>query len=180
MFESKFVDFSGGPEHLDLNGLPIIVDPDDYEGIQIAARNLAEDIERVTGQKAEIWTNLGDDHIQAAIVVGSLEKSKFNRELMQKDHLRKDDNILGKWECYQTDMIRSPWPLVDRKLVISGSDQRGTIFGIYSLSEQIGVSPYSQLLPKILLCHQWLMTNVDGTGGQMWLSSVRRMYMHCP
>jgi hypothetical protein len=79
MFEPKFVDFSGGPERLDLHGLPIIVDPCDYEGIQIAARNLAEDIGRVTGQEAEIWTSLSEDHIQGAIVVGSLEKSKFNR-----------------------------------------------------------------------------------------------------
>lgn len=39
-------------------------------------------------------------------------------------------------------VVPNPLPGVDRALVIAGSDQRGTIFGIYDLSEQIGVSPW--------------------------------------
>ena len=33
-------------------------------------------------------------------------------------------------------------PGVERALVIAGADRRGTIFGIYEVSEQIGVSPW--------------------------------------
>ena len=33
-------------------------------------------------------------------------------------------------------------PGVEQALVIAGSDKRGTIYGIYELSEQIGVSPW--------------------------------------
>jgi hypothetical protein len=39
-------------------------------------------------------------------------------------------------------VVRNPLPGLKSALVIAGSDKRGTIFGIYDLSEQIGVSPW--------------------------------------
>ena len=39
-------------------------------------------------------------------------------------------------------MVRNPAPGVDEALVVAGSDRRGTVYGIYELSEQIGVSPW--------------------------------------
>jgi hypothetical protein len=50
--------------------------------------------------------------------------------------------IRGKWESYITHVINNPFPGIDRALVIAGSDMRGTIYGIYDVSEQIGVSPW--------------------------------------
>lgn len=50
--------------------------------------------------------------------------------------------ILGQWESFISVVISSPLPGVDRAMVIAGSDQRGTIFGLYDVSEQIGVSPW--------------------------------------
>ncbi len=41
-----------------------------------------------------------------------------------------------------TTVLEHPFPHVRRALVIAGSDKRGTIFGLYTLSEQIGVSPW--------------------------------------
>ena len=38
--------------------------------------------------------------------------------------------------------VANPLPGVDQALVIAGSDKRGTIYGIYEISEQIGVSPW--------------------------------------
>ncbi|MFC7669511.1 glycosyl hydrolase 115 family protein [Hymenobacter humi] len=38
--------------------------------------------------------------------------------------------------------MNNPMPGVERALVIAGSDKRGTIYGIYDLSQQIGVSPW--------------------------------------
>ncbi len=35
-----------------------------------------------------------------------------------------------------------PFPGVKKALVIAGSDKRGTIYGIYGISKQIGVSPW--------------------------------------
>jgi len=51
-------------------------------------------------------------------------------------------NILGKWESFVIQTIDSPLPGVEKAMVIAGSDKRGTIYGIYDLSRNIGVSPW--------------------------------------
>jgi hypothetical protein len=50
--------------------------------------------------------------------------------------------ISGKWESFIIVTVANPLPGIDRALVIAGSDKRGTIYGIYEISEQIGVSPW--------------------------------------
>jgi hypothetical protein len=50
-------------------------------------------------------------------------------------------SIRGKWESFITAVVESPFPGCERSLVIAGSDKRGAIFGAYTLSSQIGVSP---------------------------------------
>src|SRR5207237_8232329 len=50
--------------------------------------------------------------------------------------------ISGKWESFLTQVVPQPLPGIDQALVIAGSDKRGTTYGIYDLSEQIGVSPW--------------------------------------
>jgi hypothetical protein len=50
--------------------------------------------------------------------------------------------IRGKWESYISKVVDNPFPGIDRALVIAGSDMRGTIYGLYDVSEQIGVSPW--------------------------------------
>ncbi len=50
--------------------------------------------------------------------------------------------IKGKWESFISQVITAPLPGVDKALVIAGSDLRGTVFGLYDVSEQIGVSPW--------------------------------------
>jgi hypothetical protein len=50
--------------------------------------------------------------------------------------------IRGQWEAFLVEVIEQPLPGVDRALVIAGSDKRGTIYGIYEISQQIGVSPW--------------------------------------
>ena len=54
----------------------------------------------------------------------------------------KTDTIAGKWESFIIATVAQPLPGVDQALVIAGSDKRGTIYGIYEISEQIGVSPW--------------------------------------
>ena len=50
--------------------------------------------------------------------------------------------IQGRWESFLTEVVDSPLPGIDRALVIAGSDRRGTIYGLYDVSAQIGVSPW--------------------------------------
>ena len=50
--------------------------------------------------------------------------------------------INGKWECYKMQVVKNPVPGVAEALVIAGSDKRGTIYGIFRVSELMGVSPW--------------------------------------
>jgi hypothetical protein len=52
------------------------------------------------------------------------------------------DSIRGKWESYLIQVVEKPFPSIDRALVIAGSDKRGTIFGVYEVTQAIGVSPW--------------------------------------
>ena len=123
-----------------LGGVPatIYVDSGDERGVLRAARNLCTDFGRVTGVEAELSTlNLPPSTHQPlhpSIVVGTLGHSAAIDAMVKAKRI--DLSALkGKREMY---IIQ----LVDNNLVIAGSDRRGTIFGIYELSRQLGVSPW--------------------------------------
>ncbi|ORY57807.1 uncharacterized protein BCR38DRAFT_461082 [Pseudomassariella vexata] len=75
------------------------------------------------------------------IIAGTLGHSKFIDDLVSSDKLDVSD-IEGQWESFVTKIVHSPIPGCSQAVVIAGSDPRGTIFGIYDISEQIGVSPW--------------------------------------
>ena len=113
----------------------IYIDPQDinYKGIRIAAEAFAGDVLLVTGKKPEIVEN-AKDLKDPAIIVGTMELNPVICDAVQQGKLNVAQ-IAGKWECYVT-------KLVDGNLLIAGSDKRGCIYGIYRLSELIGVSPW--------------------------------------
>lgn len=119
---------------------PLLVDSDDYVGVLKAARDLQQDIERVTGTRPELYpdTILSDNEV---LIVGTLGKSALIDRLIQAGKLDVKD-VEGKWETFVVQVIEQPMADVARALVIAGSDKRGTIYGIYDLSKQIGVSPW--------------------------------------
>lgn len=122
-----------------LNGqtADIVVDPDEFKGVTIAARSLADDFMRVTGQKAGLEQQADDDEVQ--IIVGSMDRSDLIRQYIRQGLI--DGKLLkGKREAFVVCTVNSPQH--GRKVVIAGSDQRGTIYGIYELSRQMGVSPW--------------------------------------
>ena len=149
MFDEKFITFTKQDGLLHLVNIPIIVHHDDFPGIHIAARNLSEDFSRVTkGSKSPLktWTDqdkseIFDGKCQTAIIVGSVTQSPLVQRL-ERDGKLDLSGIRGKWESYVTAVVEEPFEGCKRALVIAGSDKRGAIFGIYGLSEQIGVSPY--------------------------------------
>lgn len=52
------------------------------------------------------------------------------------------DTLKGKWEAYRLQVVKTPFKGIDQALVIAGSDRRGTAYGVFTLSAQIGVSPW--------------------------------------
>ncbi|EXL90452.1 hypothetical protein NOF04DRAFT_20618 [Fusarium oxysporum II5] len=147
MFEEKIVDFKPSPGSIPLAGASIVVDQSDYPGVIRAAEDLARDFARVTKGDASplvvISTESDYDKIQTktAIIVGSVASSGIIKTLAQQGKLD-TQAVDGKWEKFSTNIIDQPLGKCEKALVIAGSDKRGTIFGIYTLSEQIGVSPW--------------------------------------
>ncbi|MDH7599816.1 MAG: glycosyl hydrolase 115 family protein, partial [Sedimentisphaerales bacterium] len=118
----------------------IFVDINDWPGVLRAANDLGSDIERVTGRRPIVTS---DRQLLAGnvIVVGTISKSKVIDGLIGAGKIDVKD-IAGQWESFLIEVVPSPLPQVTSALVITGSDKRGTIYGIYDLSEQIGVSPW--------------------------------------
>lgn len=141
MFEKPIVTFSRG-QGFSLVGADIIVDDDEYEGVHIAARNLSKDFAKVTGKGSNnVVTTNGKRHkAKACIFVGTISKSATIQSLAASKTID-TTKIAGKWESWITTCVSRPLEGYDNGLMIIGSDKRAAIFGIYSLSEQIGVSP---------------------------------------
>ena len=124
----------------DANAVPLHVADNDWPGVLRAARDLQADIERVTGRKPDIKTT-APAKSSVAVLIGTVGKSALIDGLVAAGKLDVAA-IRGKWEAFVIETVDRPLPGVDRALVIAGSDKRGTIYGIYEISEQIGVSPW--------------------------------------
>jgi len=119
---------------------PILVDSQDYPGAIRAATDLQTDILRVTGTKSILITD-GSRKTLDVVIIGTLGKNRKIDDLVAAGKLNIDP-INGHWEAYTIQIVTDPVPGVKRALAIVGSDKRGTIYGTYDVSEQIGVSPW--------------------------------------
>ena len=126
----RFVSFQQGD--LLINGndkVEIYMDANDCRGVSYAANALVRDISKVSGSQATITSNR-----KATILVGTIGHSAAIDQLIKQKRI--NGNLLkGKREKFII-------TIVDNQLVIAGSDRRGTIYGIYELSQQMGVSPW--------------------------------------
>ncbi len=108
-------------------------------GVIRAIRDLQSDLERVTRRRATI--TVAAQPLPEAILIGTLGKSPLIDGLVEAGKLDVSD-LAGKWEGFVIAHVANPAQGVEKALVIAGSDKRGTIYGIYELAEQIGVSPW--------------------------------------
>ena len=117
----------------------LYVDASDYPGVLRAAGDLQTDIARVSGVHANLQKTAADG--ADVVIIGTIGKSALIDRLIKQGALDVSA-IKGKWEGWQVRTLTHPLPGIGRALVIAGSDKRGTIYGIYEISEQIGVSPW--------------------------------------
>ncbi|KAF4637752.1 hypothetical protein G7Y89_g321 [Cudoniella acicularis] len=118
----------------------------EFPGVQRAGGDLSADFGRVTGKNLTI--NTGDFSASdtspssgPVIIVGTIGKCKLIDSLVAAGKIDVS-KISGQWESFQSQIVANPMPGLSSALVIAGSDKRGTIYGIYDVSEQIGVSPW--------------------------------------
>lgn len=150
MFEQSLISFAASPGTLRLTEATVLVDKDDSPGVHHAARDLASDLSRVTGRDLILHRTVSGDAAKdgvsprTAILIGSIESSHLVQTLVETKVIAVDE-VKGKWESFVTVLVDNPLPGCERALVIAGSDKRGAIFGAYTVSEQIGVSPYGAI-----------------------------------
>lgn len=109
----------------------IVVAEDEWPGVTRAAEDLCKDVERVSGNLPKLNHNINQ---AGDIVAGTIGHSAIIDSLIRVGKLDVQD-IEGQWESYVIEEV-------DGNLIIAGSDRRGTIYGIYTISEHIGVSPW--------------------------------------
>ena len=135
----RFVNFKQGDLLLNANNrVEIYMDTNDCKGVSYAAHALLKDIKSVSGATATLTSDAGfqkkADTSRPAILVGTIGHSAIIDQLVKQKRI--NGNLLkGKREKFII-------TLIDGQLVIAGSDRRGTIYGIYELSQQMGVSPW--------------------------------------
>jgi hypothetical protein len=119
---------------------PLHVDAGDWPGVIRAAGDLQADIERVTGRRPALESSAAPIG-ETVVIIGTIGRSRLIDRLVSKGKIDVT-KVRGRWEAYLIQAVNAPLPGVARALVIAGSDKRGTIFGIYEVSGQIGVSPW--------------------------------------
>jgi hypothetical protein len=122
------------------NATSLYVDKQDHWGVLRAAADFQSDINSVTGVKPALLTT-APTNSRTAVIIGTLGRSPLIDALARSGKLNVK-SIRGKWESFVIANVAQPMPGLERALVIAGSDKRGTIYGIYEMSEQIGVSPW--------------------------------------
>jgi hypothetical protein len=117
-------------------------DTNDWAAVQRAAVDLQSDVQRVTGILPRVSSSPAENPpARISVIIGTLGKSAVIDSLVSEGKLTTND-LAGQWESFVITTVSNPMPGVDQALVVAGSDRRGTIYGIYELSEQLGVSPW--------------------------------------
>ncbi|MGD9634962.1 MAG: glycosyl hydrolase 115 family protein, partial [Pirellulales bacterium] len=119
---------------------PLLLDSSDHAGVLRVAKHLQADIENVTGHEPQLV--IGEQPAgRDVVLIGTLGKNATIDRLVAEKKLDVAE-IAGEWEAFLATVVDRPVEGADRALVIVGSDKRGTIYGMYDLAAQIGVSPW--------------------------------------
>jgi hypothetical protein len=123
-----------GANTFSLNDAVICVDANDHALVNLAAALLQKDIAAVTG-KSPALVNALPAKAATLIIIGSADKSSLLKKF-------KSTPLSGKWEAYSIQTISNPSKGIANAILITGSDRRGTAFGVFELSRQLGISPW--------------------------------------
>lgn len=111
----------------------IVVSDNDAEVVKTVAQCLADDVKAVTGQQLSVTTGTADESAMT-VIAGTIGSSTLIDALIANGKIDVSA-INGKWETYLLQRT-GKW------LVVAGSTPRGTAYGLFEISRQMGVSPY--------------------------------------
>ncbi|RYY07511.1 MAG: hypothetical protein EOO36_24595, partial [Cytophagaceae bacterium] len=119
---------------------PVFLAAAEQKVVHIAAKCLAEDVQRVTDALPTLSTQK-PGKTEYAVLVGTLGKSPLIDGLVARRKLDVSA-VRGQWEAYTVLTVDNPLPGVQHGLVLIGSDERGTAYSVFTLSKALGVSPW--------------------------------------
>ena len=124
--------------------VPFLVEESGLLGVKKIAEKVAVDVESVSGKKPVILQSIEEVKKEASekrfILFATEGESQLLQDLSER-RLVEVDKTHYKREVYGLKIVDNPWEGIEQVLVIWGSDKRGTIYGMFHLSELMGVSP---------------------------------------
>jgi len=121
------------------NVVNLFYDKSENVAVIRAAKDLQSDIHKVTGKLPNLSTSETSGEFE--IIIGTLGSNKQIDQLISSKNINAKD-LKGKWESFVITTVENTKSKSKKQLIIAGSDRRGTIYGIYELSKQLGVSPW--------------------------------------
>ncbi|MGQ1946287.1 glycosyl hydrolase 115 family protein [Geofilum sp. OHC36d9] len=118
----------------------IVYDTNDYSVVKKTSELFSSDIELIS-EKLPTIVSTDSKLKNNIIIIGTIGKNKLIDQLIAEKKLDVAD-IKGQWERYTIQTFDKPFKGVKKALVIAGSDKRGTAYGVFTVSEKIGVSPW--------------------------------------
>ena len=109
--------------------------------VKCAVSKLAEDIRKVCDCNVELGSSFGNSvsENETEIIIITMDTpcslQNIPEEMLPALERIMDGQGKGRWEAYLHQIYGSSFYIV-------GADRRGTVFGIYDLSEQLGISPW--------------------------------------
>ena len=117
--------------------LTFLISEEEGDGVRKIAQKVAKDVEKTTGLHPSLA--LAGRNLEQAVIVATAGNEKMAKVLQKR--IPELQNLQGKWEAYGFYLAEQPCPGVEQGLVIYGSDKLGTIYGLFHLSELLGVTP---------------------------------------
>lgn len=119
----------------------IVVDPSDAEVVSITAGAVSEDIRLVTDIAPAVVKELPGEN-KPVVLAGTVGKNQWLDKLIQEKKIDTRHLKDNPWETYLITVVEKPFSGIEQALVIAGCDRRGTVYGLFELSQMAGVSPW--------------------------------------
>jgi hypothetical protein len=135
---TSLVSNKSGEGAFSLTGCSIVYDEADFSVVKKTAALFAGDIESVTGVRPPVSVEEAKGNV---ILLGTLGSNKLIDKLVADGKLD-ISAIKGGWEQFTIQRLQNPLPGVHQALVISGCDRRGTAYGAFTISRDMGVTAW--------------------------------------
>ncbi len=119
------------------SAVPFVVEKDAFEGVRLVAEKVCKDVQLVSGRLPKVEQPKRVKKPSGCVLAATVGQSPV-LDLYENEGLLDLSDIKGKREVFKIAVVGEGNKAV---LVVAGSDKRGTIYGLFRISECIGVSP---------------------------------------